>query len=115
MPIERTPTYAAFSAVLADWEDEAVFKLEDEVRTLLEQPGWHELNTLMQRGREQVQQNLEVAPFTEGSQYARYMGFLAGTRVLPEVAASVLEHADARREQIAKLERHQQAREESVA
>lgn len=115
MAIERTPTYAAFAATLKDWEDEQVFRLEEKVRALTASYGWAELNALMETGREQVQKNLEVAPFNEASQYARYMGFIAGTRVLPEVAESVLEHADMRRKQIAELERQQQQREDSLA
>jgi hypothetical protein len=108
MPIQQTPTYAAFSELLHEWEDSDLFRLAEDVAALLGTPGWERLCELMAAGREQVQQNLERAPIDQATIYARFNGFLTGTRVFPEVAESVLAIAKGRHELIEQMDRQRQ-------
>lgn len=80
-------------AKLDKWDPERVLTAAKLVRDLMAQPGWAEIQLLIQQTRDGHEKQMLEGPTLAQADYARMVGAIQGMRTLEDAAEAVFEKA----------------------
>lgn len=98
-----------WKSVLKKMPADELFRLEENVAALKQNPAWAEIVGLMASGREAILASLTTAATTKpyGDQ-CRALGHIAGLEEAPNIVQAILDAAQDRREKLEKAAAEQQ-------
>ena len=99
--MEQTLTHTKLTDGLKDWTPQEVFGLEDEMRGLLEHPGWELISKFIEQSRDRIHREIEQPRSLDQAEYARRAGYLAGLSLIARTPQQVIDKAERVRRELA--------------